>query len=503
MNMDKYLNTDHLSRDIKRITVRGGAITSIAQVLKEILTIGSTVILARLLTPQDYGMIAMVVAVTGFVGLFKDMGLSMATVQRPEISHEQVSTLFWVNMLVSVVICLITAGVSPLISWYYKEPRLVLITVALASGFIFGGLTIQHQALLRRQMRFKSLVKIELASLVLSIAAAIGAAFAGFGVWSLVVLNVGKQVFLAAGAWIASRWRPSMVFVFRKVWDMLKFGGNLTGFNVINYFSRNLDNLLIGRFFGAQQLGLYAKAYSLLLLPIHQINAPVQSVALPALSRLFGEPERYRHAYLRILEKLTIVSMPGVTFLIVSSDWLIHVVLGPQWGGAAIIFSFLGVVGLVQPVANTTGMLFITQDRTHHQLRWGFVSGSLSMISIVAGLPWGPVGVAASYAISGLVIRTPLLLWYIGRTGPIRTADFYLTCIPAATASIAVAVSLVGMRYWSGIDDPFIGLAASLVLTLVAGLSVLLLIPSGRRALRDLRSIIPMVLSRRGQPAAK
>jgi O-antigen/teichoic acid export membrane protein len=251
MNMDKYLNTDHLSRDIKRITVRGGAITSIAQVLKEILTIGSTVILARLLTPQDYGMIAMVVAVTGFVGLFKDMGLSMATVQRPEISHEQVSTLFWVNMLVSVVICLITAGVSPLISWYYKEPRLVLITVALASGFIFGGLTIQHQALLRRQMRFKSLVKIELASLVLSICCRHHMPLYA-GLRRLVVGGAERGQAGRFGRWrvdrlpVAARHGSSPS---RKVWDLLKFGGNLTGFNVINYFSRNLDNLLIGRFF--------------------------------------------------------------------------------------------------------------------------------------------------------------------------------------------------------------------------------------------------------------
>lgn len=503
MKTDRFFNTDHLNPDIKRITVRGGAITSIAQVAKQLLTIASTVVLARILTPQDYGLVAMVTAVTGFVALFKDMGLSMATIQRPEINHEQVSTLFWVNVLISVFVCLITMGIAPLVSWYYHEARLVKITMILAIGFLFSGLMIQHQALLRRQMRFKVLVAIEIISMALGIVSAIIMALKGFGYWSLVVLNLGTQMVMALCAWVLCPWRPGRPGSIKSVMDMLKFGGNLTGFNIINYFSRNLDNILIGRFYGSQQLGLYSKAYGLLLLPIRQINGPILSVALPAFSRLFSEPDRYRKNYLRLLEKLAILTMPGIMFLIVTSDWLIFAVLGPQWTGAAKIFLFLGIAGLVQPIANTTGMLFITQDRTHHQLRWGFASGLLSIIAIVAGLPWGVVGVAASYAISGLLIRTPLLFWYIGRSGPVRTLDFYTACKPGAIVALVIAFCLYSFRLLFEIQNPYIGLTASLIFTIAMGFITLLLFPSGRRALRDMQSIMPMFATAASQSGSK
>jgi PST family polysaccharide transporter len=495
MKTDQFFDTDHLNPDIKRIAVRGGAITSIAQVIKQLLTMVSTVILARILTPQDYGLVAMVTAVTGFVALFKDMGLSMATIQRPEINHEQVSTLFWLNILISIVVCLITMGLAPPISWYYHEPRLVKITIILACGFLFGGLTIQHQALLRRQMRFKALVTMGIVSMALGILAAIIVALMGYGYWALVALHLGTQIVTALCAWILCPWKPGRPGSIRKVADMLKFGGNLTGFSIINYFSRNLDNFLIGRYYGAQQLGLYAKAYGLLLLPITQVNAPIQSVAVPTLSRLINEPERYRHAYLRILEKLTLIAMPLVSFFIVTSDWVIYVLLGPQWSGAAAIFSFLGIAGLVQPVANTSGWLFITQNRAHHQLRWGFVSGFLSILAIVAGLPWGAIGVAASYSISGFFLRTPLLLWYIGREGPVRTKDFYRACIPAGIASVAIAGSLILLRQLSIISNPYAGLGISLVSSAIIGFVSLLMFPSGRNALRDVSSLLPLFRS--------
>lgn len=492
MKTDQFFSTAHLNPDIKRIAVRGGAITSIAQVAKQVLTIASTVILARILTPQDYGLVAMVTAVTGFISLFKDMGLSMATIQRPEINHEQVSTLFWLNIVISMVICLITMGLAAPISWYYHEPRLIKITIILACGFLFGGLTIQHQALLRRQMRFKALVTMEIVSMALGIVSAIIMALMGYGYWALVALYLGTQIATALCAWILCPWRPGRPGPIQKVADMLKFGGNLTGFSIINYFSRNLDNFLIGRYYGAQQLGLYAKAYSLLLLPITQINAPIQSVAVPSLSRLIGEPERYRQAYLRILEKLTLLAMPLVSFFIVTSDWVIFTLLGPQWGGAAAIFSFLGIAGLVQPIANTSGWLFITQDRAHHQLRWGVISGFLSILAIVAGLPWGAIGVAASYSISGFFLRTPLLFWYIGRKGPVRTSDFYRACIPAAIASVSIAGSLFILRQMSVISNPYLGLGISLVLSIIVGLISLFMFPSGRNALRDVRGLMPL-----------
>ena len=495
-NAEQYFKTDHLKADLKGRTVRGGAVTVISQISKQVLGLGSTVVLARLLTPQDYGLLAMVTAVTGFVAMFKDMGLSMATVQRPEISQEQISTLFWVNVALGIAIFFVTVGIAPFISWYYGEPKLTLITIYLAIGFIFGGLTVQHQALLRRQMRFTSIAFIDISAVGLGIAVGIGSALFGMSYWALIFMILASTLTTAVGTWMMCHWRPGRPQHIGEVRSMLSFGGNLTGFNVVNYFARNLDNLLIGKFFGAKQLGLYSKAYQLLLLPLRQINGPVSSVAVPALSRLADSPELYRRTYLRILEKISILTMPAVAYMIVTSDWLILLILGPQWTEASRIFALLGIVGLVQPISNTTGWLFITQDRTRDMFKWGIIGSAISIGSIIAGLPWGAVGVAASYAIVGLFFQSPLLYWYVGREGPIRNRDFYITAAPAMCASSCVFIALIVFRKWVQISNPLTGLSVALGITVLIALSVFVILPAGRRALSDIWALIPSLYQR-------
>ena len=385
---DRRFRTDSLKANLGARTARGGAVTIASQGFKFVASIAATVVLARLLRPADYGLVGMVAVVTGFVTMFKDLGLSAATVQREEITHAQVSTLFWVNVALSVGVAALTAAIAPAVAWFYGEPRLTAITLAYCVGFLFGGLTVQHEALLRRQMRFGVLALAEVAALLASIVVTVLLAWYGAGYWSLVGGHLALSLVYMIGAWAACGWMPGAPERGSDVRSMLAFGGNLTGFSIVNYFARNLDNLLIGRFWGSQQLGLYAKAYQLLLLPIDQINSPFTTVAVPALSRLNDAPERYRRAYLRILEKVAMLTMPGIAFMVAVSDWVVLIVLGPQWTEAGRIFAVLGVAALVQPITNTTGWLFITQGRARHMLQWGFVGGTISS-SIVVGLHGG------------------------------------------------------------------------------------------------------------------
>jgi PST family polysaccharide transporter len=269
---------------------------------------------------------------------------------------------------------------------------------------------------------------------------------------------------------------------------MLVYGGNLTGFSVVNYFARNVDNLLIGKYWGADQLGLYSRAYQLLMLPIRQFNSPISAVAVPALSKLAGDPNRYRQAYLRILEKIAIVTMPGTAFVIVSSDWLVHVALGPRWSEVGRIFALLALSALVQPLANTTGWLFLSQDRTRDLLRWGMVGATVTVVAIVVGLPWGSTGVAASYSIAFLCLATPLLFWFVGRKGPVGARDFYRTAAPSFYAALAVLGALVGLRRVLGDVNPLTGLGVSFGCAVVVAVVALSLSAAGRRALRDLLS---------------
>jgi len=489
---NNFFDTEHLKTDLKGRSVRGGAVTMVAQAVKFSLQMCSTVVLARLLTPQDYGLIAMVTIVTGFVMMFKDMGLSMATVQRAEINHAQISTLFWINVILSLGVMLVTAALAPAIAWFYHEPRLTWITLALASAFIFGGLTVQHQALLRRQMRFGALAVVEIVSMLAGIVTAIIAALYEAGYWSLVLMQLATAITSAIGVWVACGWRPSLPPVRRSgVRPMLAFGGHLTGFSFVNYFARNADNLLIGKFWGPGPLGLYAKAYNLLMLPLRQINAPLSAVAIPALSRLQNEPEQYRNYYLKAISIIALVTMPFVMFLIVMSKDVIQLILGPQWVEAAPIFTFLGVAALLQPIANTSGWLFISQGRANHMLQWGLIGGILAIVSIVIGLPWGALGVAACYAITGFCIRTPLLFWFVGRKGPVRHADIYKTLGLPFLSSLCVLTALLLFYYrFSYWDNLLARVAVAFALTCTVALSVICVLPAGRDILKYMLGLL-------------
>ena len=477
------LRTDHLQSDLQSRSVTGGLYMVASQAGKFVLKLGSTIFLARLLTPEDFGLVAMASAITGFMVIFKDLGLSMATIQREHITHAQVTGLFWVNVGVSAVLAIAAAASAPLVAWFYGDPRLTGITVALSVGFILGGLTTQHEAILKRQMRFRVLAGLEVAAILVGASVAVVYAFLGGGYWSLVLLNLMHPVVLFVGVWIFCQWRPSGPRKGRDLKDLLSFGGNLTGFNVINYFSRRGDDILIGRFVGAGALGLYQKAYQLLLFPLRQLNTPLTSVMIPTLSRTVQEPEKHRRIFTRTVEAISILTMPMVAFMMMTSDWLVLLVLGPKWTAAAELFALLGIVGLVQPVSNATGWLFISQDRSREKLQWGGIGGTLVVLSFVAGLPWGAVGVAASYGISGLVLRVPLLFWMVGRRGPVRTRDLYRLLLLPGIATVSVFASLGLIRLSSPSLSGIAGLAAGLLVVAVVFVGVYLLSPSTRSSL--------------------
>jgi len=496
-DQNRHFRTDHLQADLGGRSARGGAVTLSAQVFKFVFSTAATIVLARLLTPQDYGLIGMVVIITNFVGMFQYLGLSTATVRWSELNHEQVSTLFWINLGLSTAIALLTFASAPLAAWFYKEPRLIWITAGYAVSMLLTGLYIQHEAILMRQMRFAAVAIVETAALLIGFAAAIVAAWRGAGYWALVVNQLVMTLVTLVGIWSLCRWRPGLPARGAGVRSMLSYGGNLTGFNFMTYFARNLDNALIGKFWGAYQLGVYSRAYQMLLMPMQQINAPLVAVAVPALSRLADSPERYRAAFLKILEKIAMITMPGVVFMIATSDWLVLFLLGPQWRAAGRIFMLLGVTAIIQPVTRTALWLFTTQGRARELFKWGVIGGAISIISIVAGLPWGATGVAASYAVTDLCLATPLLFWYVGRRGPVRAVDFYRTIAPAACASIFALAVLVGCRQWL---ETFSHLATRLsiafVITIAASVLVLAALPAGRLAMRNFSDTLLLLVKR-------
>jgi len=470
---DKFFDTEHLKADLKGRSVRGGAVTMTAQGVRFILQMCSTVVLARLLTPQDFGLIAMVTAVTRFVVMFKDMGLSMATVQKAEINHGQISTLFWINVALSLGVMLVTAALAPVVAWFYVEPRLTWITLALAGVFVFGGLTVQHQALLRRNMRFGSLALIGIIEMVVGIVAAIIAAWYGAGYWSLVLMQLAGAIAGAIAVWVACGWRPGPPVRRSGVRPMLRFGGYLFGHDFLNYFFRNLDKILVGRFSGQFSLGLYSKACGLLLLPLNQLHAPVSAVVVPALSRLQKDSTKYKQFYLRAVYFMSFVTMPVYIFIFTHTEETIRLVLGNQWLQASHFFRILCVAAIYRPVASTTGWLYMSSGRTNKMFRWRLSTIWLSVCLYIVGVyVGGAEGVAYGHTISVLVLTIPCV-WYAQRGTDIGTVNVLkVTIRPLFSGILAGMCSMLVYVRISNLFVSFLSMIVSyLLFTCILALS--------------------------------
>jgi O-antigen/teichoic acid export membrane protein len=441
----QYFNTDHLKTDLKSRSVKSGAVTIVSQVTKFTLQMGSTAVLGRLLVPEDYGLFGMVTIVTSFALLFNDLGLSAATVQNAEINHKQVSNLFWINIAISFITTSVVAALAPAIAWFYNEPRLIGMTLALSINFIFGGLAAQHSALLRRQMRFTILGQLDILSMLVGVGTAIVCAWYGLGYWSLVYMQWASLATTAIGVWAACGWRPGLPVRRGGIGSMLAFGRDLTGFRIVNYFTRNLDNLLIGRYWGPQELGLYAKAYQLLLLPMQQISYPVTNVALPALSHLQSEPERYRSFYCKAILLITSIGMPIVGFMFSSADKVILILLGRDWLGAVDIFRFLMPAAFVDTYSVATGWVYQSLGRTDRQFRWGLIMSSITAIIFIVSVQWGAIGVAAGFGISRPILQLPSVIHCYKGT-PLRLMDLVKSIYRPALASLGAMTLLIGFN---------------------------------------------------------
>lgn len=477
--------TEHLKTDLGRNTARGSLITFIWHGLKFVVGIGATAMMARLLRPEDYGLIGMVAVITLYISMFKDMGLSLATVQKSEINYDQVSTLFWINVALSLLMSAITIAISPGIAWLYHQPKLTAISMVTTIGFILGGLAVQHEALLKRQMRFSALGLIGFIAMVVGYTIGISMAWSGYGYWALVGSQLGLIGTNTLLVWIVCGWIPGLPKRNSGVRTMLTLGRNIAGFAMLNVFARNMDVLVIGRQLGPQPLGIYAKAYQLINLPTDNTNDPLNTVALPALSRLCDSPQRYRDAYLRMLEKVVLMIMPCVAVVFAASDWIVYLILGPQWSQTAPVLKFLAISALMYPVANAALWLMISQGRGRDMFRWALLGAPLSILSYLIGLRWGVLGVAASYSFARLLVIDPLLYWFAGRVGPVSTKDIYRAVLPFVAASVAGSLVCSLFRHFADIQNALVGLLVCIAIVAATNLLVLWAIPVGRAALRD------------------
>jgi PST family polysaccharide transporter len=445
-----------------------------------VLTIFST----RTLPPSDFGVLAMAATAATFLGLVKDLGVGQVIIQRPEIANGQIDTLFWLSVLSSVASALILAFSAYPISLFYDDPRLQQLTMAMAGLSFIAGLPTVPYALLARNSRFRSLVSVDCASATASVIAGILALIILRNYWALYVSALVSTLLSTAGLWACSAYRPGYPHIDRGTLHVARFGLHVSGFHLVNYFSRNADNILIGRFRGGEELGLYDRAYRLLLFPIIQLHSPIGQVIVPLLSRLRFDKDRYLGVYSDTLSLIMFASQPAIIFAVLLSEPLFRIVLGAHWVEAAPIFSWLGLAGLNQVATATAGWLFLSQGRGQDLFRFGVWSALINVVSFVIGLPWGALGVAISYTLVNYAVVVPLYAVSIGRSGPVTTRSLiettgphWIGCVVAAAVIRIAAVSLLD-------ENSLVGLAALLAIAYASYLVAIAFFASKRALAR-------------------
>jgi PST family polysaccharide transporter len=435
--------SDAAASDLKRSTTRGALFSIVGQVAGFALRTGSMVIMARLLTPKDFGLVGMVAAVTGFLGLFRDLGLSSATIQRSSVTDEQTSTLFWINFGAGGILTILCVCLGPALAVFYGEPHLVWVTAALGTGFLFNGASAQHRALMQREMRFMALSVIDIVSMVTSLITGIGVALAGKGYWALVAAAVTAHATSAVGAWLASRWIPGPPQRDSGVRSMLKYGGTVTLTNILAYVAYNADKVLLGRFCGAAPLGIYGRAYQLINLPTEGLNSTIGQVAFPALSRVQNDPPRLRSYFLKGYSLFLSLVLPITIACGLFAEDIVSVFLGARWHDAAPIFRLLAPTILAFAIVHPFGWLLQATGRVGRSLKISMVFTPSLIAGYSLGLSHGPQGVALGFSITIVALSVPAVLW-AKRGTLIKFSD----CLKAAARpalSIVVATAAVWM----------------------------------------------------------
>lgn len=469
------LDTGHLQADLKARAVSGMVVTVSTQAAKLILQILYVAIMARLLTSADFGLIAMVTSVTAVLTVIRDGGLATATIQRATVSQQEITGMFWVNAALGLFLALLTAAISPAVAWFYKDPQLVHLTLLFSITFVLSGLMVQQEAIIRRQMRFKALGAIEIATQLFGSVVGVGAAWHGMGYWSLAIGILASNAANLILLWLFCGWRPG-----RPVWpaglnSMLQFGGHVMGYNLVGALGMNVDKILLGRMFGTEVLGYYSRAQALLVQPFNQILVPLGSVAIPTLSRLHAEPVRFEQALLRMLQVIGFISAFISAFLFAGADWIVGILLGERWSETAIIFRAFAITIFTMPISVVATWALTTAGLGKALSFWGVINNSILIVAIVCGLPWGGIGVAMAFSISGILLRVPLLYYFVGKKTATQTSRIIHVVGPAFAAFALASIYLYGLSRLMG---DFSALAGLVVLSVSAALIATLALTS-------------------------
>ncbi|MES2692299.1 MAG: lipopolysaccharide biosynthesis protein [Verrucomicrobiota bacterium] len=488
--------TEHIRRDLAGRSVRAALFTSTAGFADFAIRLGSTAILARLIVPEHFGLVMMASAVIAIADQLRELGLSSATVQQPEITHAQVSNLFWINVAVGAGLALVTFAAAPFIASYYRDPRLFSITVILATTLLAGGLTVQHQALLTRQLKLGHTAAIRLASSLFSTALAIALAWWDFGYWALLWREVARAALLAAGMWVCFPWLPGLPSRRTDVRSLLRFGANLTGANILSSIASGFDRFLLGRFSGAGPVGVYRQAFQLIAAPTDQLLSPLYQVAQPSLSLLQNDAPRYRRLYLKLLTLVCLLTMPLSLFVAVYATELTLAFLGPTWLEAAPLLCLFSFGTFIKQAAGSAAFILITRGQGAIYLRLTVLHNVVSVVALCIGVRWGAIGAALAEVIVTYLMLAPRLRYCLAAS-PVDLRSYLTILARPALATLAMAWALLATHHQSAHLTTAAALTLGAVVAFLVFAATWLLLPGGRSELLSLISDLRNALRRK------
>jgi O-antigen/teichoic acid export membrane protein len=450
------------SDQVKGTSLRGGLITLAGQGISFCTQTAYIMIMARLLTPADFGVNGMVLAITGFLAMFSDIGLGAATVQRKTITQEELSNLFWVNLLVGGLLTILTMLIAPALVFFYRDPRLFWVTIVVSLSFVINGAGVQHAALLMRSMRYTALTINGIVTLTLSSALGIGMAAAGCSYWSLVAMGLSSTFVRVVGYWIAIRWRPGWLVRECGIRSLLHFGGKITLNSLVSYVTYNAEKVLLGRFYGAESLGLYGRAYQLLNLPLQQLHVAMYAVAFPGLSAVQDNSERLCRFFLKGYSVLLALTIPIIIASALFAEEIVRILLGSKWIQAAPILQLLTPAILVFAMINPFGWFLVATGRARRSLRMAFVIAPTVILGILLGLHHGVKGVALGYSLAMCFLLIPMIVWAIHDTGMAAKDYWQAAHKPLLAGLLSGGCGFILKHFFAGAFSPVLFFIASM-----------------------------------------
>lgn len=425
---------------LKAKASKGGVVMMGSKGVTIVLHFAFTFLMARLLTPEDFGIVAMVLAITVFAEVFKDAGLSAAAIQRKALTTAQQSNLFWLNISVGIILTGLIAAAAQPIAWFYDKEELIPVTLALSLSFFLTSASEQHRARLMRDMRFKPVAAAAVAGMFFRLIVGVYMASAGYGYWAIIWATLAGLLVTSAILILSADVRIMFPKTGTDTMSFVSFGARVMVFNGANFFHKNLDKILIGRLLGADALGHYQNAYALAMYPITAIRSAL-NVAFPVLSRLQDDPVQYKLYFLNIVKIISNLSVIPLMFGVIWGEQLVNLFLGPGWEKAAELFVILCIAGLVHPAGTMREVVLLSLGKDKKYARWGIFNSLAMAAAFVVGIGWGAYGVAWAYVIGTYTILYPSL-WYVLQGTGIRPLSFLQVMFSSVMLTLpAVAIT--------------------------------------------------------------